>query len=150
MLPLVVGSGAPLLLGSIAVVEAPVPSVVSAVPVPESVPVPDPVPVPVLVGGGPWDIADGEQSHSPNAEPSGMQVSSPSSSAPQSQGWVSPGTHAHGGTSTGLPEVLFISSAEEPPQAMPSSKTAPTGESPGLRLARRLAPRTPLAWCVIG
>lgn len=103
--PVVDGSGAPLL-----------PLVGSTVVSPEpAVPLPVSLPLPVEVGGGPWDTAPGEQSHSPNPAPCASQVMRPSRSA-HGHGWVSPGTQLHGGTSGGSPEVLFMSSPDEPMQ----------------------------------
>ncbi|MEM7159982.1 MAG: hypothetical protein AAF799_44500 [Myxococcota bacterium] len=126
----VVGSGS-------VVFEGPSSLVLSAAVVPA---VSEPLPaVPLLlpeappVAGGPWDTAAGEQSHSPKPEPSALHVRTPSSSSGQSQGCVSPGTHAHGGTSIGPSAVvLFIGSPEEPEHddtsaSIPKHAAAPKG-----------------------
>jgi hypothetical protein len=131
--PLVVGSGAPLLLPSLVVLgsgalvlpelgSAVGSTVVSPVAVPS---VSRPVSLPVEVSGGSWDTAPGEQSQAPNAEPSGSHVTRPGGPSSQGHDCVSPGTHAHGGTSTLPLDVLFISSLEEPeqPSSAPRART---------------------------
>jgi len=147
--PLVVGSGAPVLpslvVGSGSPVLAVVMTVVSPGPLPLLVPsvsVPVPVSLPVEVGGGPWDTAPGEQSHSPKPSPAASHVRRPSRPSAQGHGCVSPGTHDHGGTSGGSPLVLFMSSLPAPGQASPAAEAS---KSPSAAARARRLVSTPRA-----